>query len=159
YRRAIDCLGQTMTFFDGVQRRERSGAVFLPAVVSRAYLAWCHAELSTFAKSSVLGEEGLRIAEAVAHPGSLMFAFWGTGWLGLLQGDLHRALPLLERAVSICHDADLPFYFPWVASALSAAYTLGGRVADAVPLCTQVMEQTTATEMPIFQEVLCHLSL
>jgi tetratricopeptide (TPR) repeat protein len=46
-----------------------------------------------------------------------------------------------------------------VASALSAAYTLGGRVADAMPLCTQVMEQTTATEMSVFEEALCHLSL
>jgi class 3 adenylate cyclase/tetratricopeptide (TPR) repeat protein len=168
YRRAIDCLGQTMAFFDGARRRERFGvyatyvrfgAVFLPAVVSRAFLAWCHAELGTFAEGSVLGEEGLRIAEAVAHPGSLMFAFWGIGWLALRQGDLHRALPRLERAVSICQDADLPFYFPSVASALSAAYTLGGRVADAVPLCTQVMEQTTATEMPVFEEVLCRLFL
>ena len=30
--------------------------------------AWCHAELGTFAEASALGEEGLRIAEAVAHP-------------------------------------------------------------------------------------------
>jgi len=42
---------------------------------------------------------------------------------------------------------------------LSAAYSLGGRVADAVPLCTQVMEQTTATGMPVFEEVLCRLFL
>ena len=147
YRRAIDCLGQTVASLDGARRHERFGQVFLPAVLSRAYLAWCHAELGTFAEGSALGEEGLRIAEAVAHPASLMMASWGIGLLSLRQGDLPRALPLLERAVGICQDADLPVYFPWMAAALGAAYTLAGRVADAVPLLTQALEQTTATEM------------
>jgi tetratricopeptide (TPR) repeat protein len=45
-----------------------------------------------------------------------------------------------------------------VAAALGAAYTLDGRVADAVPLLTQTMEQTTATEIVVFQ-ALCCLSL
>jgi tetratricopeptide (TPR) repeat protein len=45
-----------------------------------------------------------------------------------------------------------------VAPALGAAYTLGGRAADAVPLLTQAMEQTIATEMVAY-EVLCCLSL
>jgi len=80
------------------------------------------------------------------------------GRLALRQGDLRRALPLLERAVSLCQDADLPFYFPQAAAALSAAYTLGGRVADAVLLCTQVMEQTTATDR-VNNQAFCHLSL
>ena len=111
-----------------------------------------------FAEGRALGEEGLRIAEAVAHPASLMFASWGIGLLALRQGDLPRALPRLERAVGICQDADLPACFPWMAAALGAAYTLGGRVADAVPLLTQAMEQTIATEMVAYQ-ALCRLSL
>jgi tetratricopeptide (TPR) repeat protein len=45
-----------------------------------------------------------------------------------------------------------------MAAALGAAYTLAGRVADAVPLLTQAVEQTTATEMVCYQ-ALCHLSL
>ena len=45
-----------------------------------------------------------------------------------------------------------------MAAALGAAYTLGGRVADAVPLLTQAMEQTIATEMVGFQ-ALCGLPL
>jgi tetratricopeptide (TPR) repeat protein len=45
-----------------------------------------------------------------------------------------------------------------MAAALGAAYTLGGRVADAVPLLTQAMEQSTATAR-IYFETLCRLSL
>jgi class 3 adenylate cyclase/tetratricopeptide (TPR) repeat protein len=158
YQRAIDCLGQTVASLDGARRHERFGQVFLPAVHSCAYLAWCHAELGTFGEGRALGEEGLRIAEAVVHPPSLMVASWGIGLLALRQGDLPKALPLLERAVSICQDADLPLYFPWMASALGAAYTLGGRVAEGVPLLMQAMEQSTAAETIYFQAH-CRLSL
>ena len=75
-----------------------------------------------------------------------MRAYYGIGLLALRQGDLPRALPLLERAMGICQDVDLPIFFPRMAAALGAAYTLGGRVADAVSLLTQAMEQSSATD-------------
>src|SRR4029453_10420856 len=134
------------------------GQVFLPAVVVCSHLAWCHAELGTFAEGKAVGDEGLRIAEAVEHPGRLMTAYWGIGLLALRQGDLHRAFPRLERAVGICQEVGLPAFFPRVAATLGAAYTLGGRVADAVPLLTQAMEQATAAAMVVFQ-VVCRLPL
>ena len=158
YRRAIDCFRQTVTSLDGARRHERFGQPVLPTVNSCAWLVQCHAELGLFAEGRALGDEGLQIAEAVVHPGSLMFASWGIGLLSLRQGELHRALPLLERAVCICHEADFPALFPWIAAALGAAYTLSGRVADAVPLLTQALEQTIATGMVGYQ-ALCSLSL
>ncbi len=87
-----------------------------------------------------------------------MLALWGIGLLCLRQGDVSRALPQLERAVGLCQAADLLRWFPWMAAALGAAYTLAGRVADAVPLLTQALEQATATATVIHQ-ALCHLSL
>jgi tetratricopeptide (TPR) repeat protein len=111
-----------------------------------------------FAEGNALGEEALRIAEAIDHLSSLMAAWWGIGLLCLHQGDLRRALPLLERAVDICQDADLPGFFPRIAPALGAAYTLAGRVADAVPLLTQAMELAIATERGGYQ-ALCSLFL
>jgi hypothetical protein len=66
-----------------------------------------------------------------------MYASHGMGMLSLRQGDLSRVLPLLERAVGICHETDLSAYFPWMAATLGAAYALGGRGADAVALLTQ----------------------
>jgi tetratricopeptide (TPR) repeat protein len=85
-------------------------------------------------------------------------ASWGTGLPALRQGDLPRALPLLERAVGICQSADLPAQLPWIALALGAAYTLDGRVTDAVALLTQAMEQMTAMEIVVMQ-ALCRLFL
>jgi tetratricopeptide (TPR) repeat protein len=127
-------------------------------VQSLAYLAACHGELGLFAEGRGLGEEGLQIAETVAHPSSLMWASYGLGLLALCQGDLPRALPLLERALGICQEADLLLFVPRVVAALGAAYLLSGRVADAVALLTPVMEQTRATDMTVFQ-ALCQLPL
>jgi class 3 adenylate cyclase/tetratricopeptide (TPR) repeat protein len=158
YRWAIDCFKQTVASLKGARRRERFGLVSLPAVISRACLAACHAELGTFAEGRALGEEGLRIAEAVAHPASLMWAYYGIGLLFLRQGDLPRALPLLEQAVGSCRESERPQIFRSVAAALGAAYTLGGRVADAVPLLTQTMEQMPETERGDLQ-AFCRLSM
>jgi tetratricopeptide (TPR) repeat protein len=158
YRRAIDCFMQTMTAFKGVQRRERLGQVNPPAVLCRAHLAWCHAELGTFPEGRALGEEGLGIAEAVASPVSVMYAAWGAGLLALRQGDLLRALPVLERALDICRDIDLPNYFPRVAATLGTAYTLCGRVDDAVPLLERGLEQAMALERVNFG-AFCRLPL
>jgi tetratricopeptide (TPR) repeat protein len=159
YRRAIDCFEQTVASLDGERARERFGDGLPPAIASRARLALCHAELGTFAEGNVFGDEGLRIAEAVAHPMSLMYAYWGLGLLSLRQGDLHRALPSwLERAVGICHEADLPVALPWIAATLGAAYTLSGRVADAVPLLMQTIERSVAMGRVPF-ETFCRLCL
>ncbi|HSF29096.1 MAG TPA: tetratricopeptide repeat protein [Candidatus Tectomicrobia bacterium] len=158
YRRAIDCFRQTVASLEGTPLHERFGLPNLPAVLSRAYLAVCYAELGMFVEGRALGEEGLRIAEAVAHPGSLMRAYHGLGLLALRQGDLPSALPRLERALGICQDADLPAWFHWMAATLGAAYTLSGRIADGVSLLTQALEQATATAMASHQ-VLCRLSL
>jgi tetratricopeptide (TPR) repeat protein len=94
----------------------------------------------------------------VAHPSSLMWAYYGVGLLSFYQGDLRRALTRLERAMDICQEANLPIFFPRMAAALGAAYTLAGRLTDAIPLLTQAMEQTTAVAMVGFQ-ALCLLPL
>jgi tetratricopeptide (TPR) repeat protein len=158
YRRALHSFRQTVVCLDGAQRYERFGQVIFPVVHSYANLASCHAELGTFAEGSVLGAEGLRIAEAVEHPASLMYGYWGSGLLSLRQGDLHQALSLLEQAVGICREADLPVWFPWVAAALGETYALCRRVTDAVVLLRQAMEQTVALKMGAFQ-ALCRLTL
>jgi tetratricopeptide (TPR) repeat protein len=128
------------------------------AVNARAKLAECYGELGMFAEGRALGDEGLQIAEAVGHPASRMMAAWGSGVLALRQGDLPRALALLTQAVSICQDADLPFYLPGVAVVLGAVHSLAGRWADAVPLLTQTLTQTMGTDMVGFQ-ALCGLAL
>ena len=93
YRRAIDYHRPIMVSLGDARSHERFGQVNLPTVISRADLAWCHAELGMFAEGRALGEEGLRIAEAADHPGSLMFAYYGVPSAVPPPGDLLRARP------------------------------------------------------------------
>jgi class 3 adenylate cyclase/tetratricopeptide (TPR) repeat protein len=162
YRRAIDCFRQTVASLEGARRRERSGVVTQPRqfthVHAHAQLAYCHAELGTFAEGRALGEEGLQIAEVVADPLSLMIALWGVGQLSLRQGDLHGAIPRLEWAMRLCQDTDSSLLFPLIAAALGAAYTMAGRVIDAVRLLTQTMERSITTEW-VGPQVVCRLAL
>jgi tetratricopeptide (TPR) repeat protein len=111
----------------------------------RTYLSLCLAEVGAFAEGIAVGEEGLHIAEAVKHPVSLVEAYRSVGLPYLRQGNLHQALPLLERAVGLCEDADLPFHFSLLAPALGTAYILCGRVDEAVRLLERVQEQTASS--------------
>jgi tetratricopeptide (TPR) repeat protein len=145
YRQAMDANRRAMATLEGERRDERFGQPVLPAVRCRTYLSLCLAEVGAFAEGIAVGEEGLRIAEAVKHPVSLVEAYRSVGLPYLRQGSLHQALPLLERAVGICEDADLPFYFSLLAPALGAAYVLCGRADEAVRLLERVLEQTTSS--------------
>ena len=70
-----------MASLDGAWRHERFGQVMPACREIPCPLAWCHAELGTFAEGKTLGEEGLQIAEAVDQPASIMLASWGLGRL------------------------------------------------------------------------------
>ena len=60
----------------------------------------------------------------------------------LRKGDLHQALPWLERGLDVCQVGDFPLLFHLVSSTLGYAYVLAGRVSEALPL----LEQSVATE-------------
>ena len=145
YRQAMAAFRRAMAVLEGERRYERLGEPVLPAVHSRTQLSLCLAEVGAFAEGMAIGEEGLHIAEAVNHPASLVVAYRSVGVLYLRRGDLHQALPVLERAAGLCEEADLPFYFSLLAPALGAAYVLCGRVDEAVQLLERALEQTTSS--------------
>jgi len=89
---------------------------------------------------------------------SLAFASWGIGLLALRQGDLSRAVSVLERALNPYQDVDRPAWFPLMAAALGAAYTLAGRIDHARLLLTQALERTIATDV-VVNQALCSLTL
>jgi tetratricopeptide (TPR) repeat protein len=95
-----------------------------------------------------MAEEGLRLAETVNNPFSLMNACHGVSVVSLRQGDVQRAIPMLERAMGLCQDWHILLLFPWVAAALGVAYALDGRVAAGLPLVEQGVEQAVAMGRP-----------
>jgi tetratricopeptide (TPR) repeat protein len=124
--------------------RERFGQAGRPAVVSRAWLARCLAELGAFPEGTAHGEEAVRIAEAVDHPNSLIIAYLGVGFLSLRQRNLSRAISVLERGLDLCRVYNIPLWFPEAASALGCAYAFAGRAAEALPLLEQAEQRGAA---------------
>jgi tetratricopeptide (TPR) repeat protein len=147
YRQAVEFLRQNVASLEGELRRERFGRTGLPAVVSRGWLALCLAELGEFVEGTTHGEEGIRLAEAAAQPFSLVGAYSRVGSLYLRKGDLDKAIPVLERGLTLCQVAHIGSWLPWAASALGMAYALSGRLVEALPLLEQAVEQATAMGM------------
>jgi tetratricopeptide (TPR) repeat protein len=131
YPQAIDLLRQNVASLEGALLRERFGLSGLPSVMSRDLLAQCLAELGAFTEGLAHGEEGLRIAEAVDHPNSLIQACHGISHVYLRQGAWHQAILGLERGLDVCRIWDIPLLLYIVSSALGYAYVLAGRVSDA----------------------------
>jgi tetratricopeptide (TPR) repeat protein len=96
-------------------------------------------------------EEGLRIAQAVEQPDSLINAYSGLGFLHLRKGDLAEAIAILERGFGLYQDWQIPLLFPLIASALGAAYALSGRVSEALPLLEQAVSHAASMGEVDFQ--------
>jgi class 3 adenylate cyclase/tetratricopeptide (TPR) repeat protein len=145
YPQAIDLLRQNLVSLEGELLQERFGLSGLPSVMSRDILARCLAELGAFTEGLAHGEAGLRIAEAVDHPNSLIQVCHGIGHVYLRKGEFHQAIPWLERGLEVCRVWDIPLLFYIVSSTLGYAYVLSGRVSEALPL----LEASASTEATV----------
>ena len=148
YAHAIASLEWNVANLQGELRSARFGANGIVAATSRTYLSDCHAECGTFTEGLALAEEGLRIAESVPHPFSLIAACRSVSGLYLRQGDVQRALPVLERGMALCQDWHILLLLPELAAALGLAYALDGRVAAGLPLAAHGVEQSVTDGRP-----------
>jgi class 3 adenylate cyclase/tetratricopeptide (TPR) repeat protein len=153
YRLAVDVLGRNVDALQGELLGRRFGLVGLASVLSRAWLVWCLAELGEFERAVPLGEEAIRIAEAVDHPYSILTARFGVGGLHLRRGDLTRAIAVLEHALELCRtwDSQLRLWFLGVAPSLAHAYALTGQTSQAIALLERATAQAAASKMMFAQ--------
>ena len=142
YRQAIESLARNVAALKGERLWDRCGLLGYPSMLSRSWLARCFAEVGEFAEGLIVAEEGVRIAEEADHQYSRIFAYFGLGFLSFHKGELQRAISMLERALNLCQLGHIPLMFPRIASVLGSAYVLSARVAEALPLLEQAVEQT-----------------
>jgi len=159
FRRALDFSRQVMALLTSERRFASFGQNNLPAVVSRVFAVWSLAELGSFAEGRDVGEDVVRIAEAVKQPYSLATALIVIGLLYRRQGDISKAIPTLERSLALCQSANISRFFPRIASPLVAAYALAGRTAEALPLLDQMLARVAiGSRLPDLALVLTELS-
>jgi tetratricopeptide (TPR) repeat protein len=144
YGRAIESYEWNVGMLRGDLLYERPSTTGSIAASCRAWLSLCHAERGAFTEGLALAEEGLRIAEIVNTPFSQIEACQGVSAVYLRQGDVQRALPVLERAVGLCQDWHIPPLLPIEVAILGLAYVLDGRSAAGLALVEQGVEQQVA---------------
>jgi tetratricopeptide (TPR) repeat protein len=150
YPQAVESLERNVATLQGDLLYERFGSNEIIAAISRIWLSLCHAECGAFTEGRALADDGLRLAETVHHPFSLIVACYGVSVVCRRQGDGRRAIPVLERAMGLCEDWHIPLFVPRQAAALGLAYVLEGRVAAGLALVEQGVEQQAARDRPRF---------
>jgi tetratricopeptide (TPR) repeat protein len=143
----MDFLGRTVAALTGELLYQSHWGPGLPSVNARAALVQCQAELGVFAEGVAHSAEGVRIAEVVDRPYSLIEVYAGLGLLYLRKGDLHQAIAALERGISVYQTWPIPLHFSLLASHLGLAYALDRRIDEALPLLEQAVEQATAIQL------------
>jgi class 3 adenylate cyclase/tetratricopeptide (TPR) repeat protein len=148
YPRAVASLQRNVTTPQGDLHYERFGAIGSVSATSRAWLSFCHAECGAFTEGLAIAQAGLRIAETVQDPFSQIEACYGVSVVYRRQGDMLRAIPMLERAVRLCQEWHIPLFLPRYTAALGLTYALTGQVAAGLALVEQGMEQAVTRGRP-----------
>jgi predicted ATPase/class 3 adenylate cyclase len=141
YGRAVELLKWNVRALQGELMRQRFGNTALPAVFSRSFMGFSLADLGEFGEAVALAEEGLRLAEDSDTAHSQVVAGHSLGLVHLCQGNLDRALPVLEQAFRRCEIHHIPLGRRLIASALGYAYALSGRVGDGIALLEAAVRQ------------------
>jgi hypothetical protein len=100
YRETEHLCRRLMQLLQGERTREPYGVAVFPTVLSRAYLAFALAERGVFDEGDAVGHEAIRMAEALDHPYSIIWACLGLAYLNNLKGDLRQA-PTCSNARSL----------------------------------------------------------
>ena len=159
YRQVLDVAQRMIAVLTGERLSERFGLPIFPGLLFRGYGGWCLGELGDFAEGAGIGEEALRLAEAVAQPNSMVIVLYCVGLFYRRQGVLQKAILMLERGLALSQSAGLLLQFPLTASFLSAAYALAGRTEEALPLLDQMLERLATGRRTLLQAlVLTELS-
>jgi tetratricopeptide (TPR) repeat protein len=150
YRGAERVLRELADSLQGDLSRERFGQHAFPAVNCRSHLVWALAELGAFGEGIARGEEGVRLAQSVDHPYSLVLAFWGLGSLYIFKGDYREAERLLDRAMALCHQWTLRGLSPLIMAAAGYAHALSGRLSDGLTLQRQAIGAMESMRFTLF---------
>ncbi len=138
---AIELFQQVVTTLAGARSAERFGEPGPPALSARGFLAWSLGEMGRFDEAVAVGEEALRMAQAIDEPFTLMHGYFGAGIPYLARGDVARAIPPLERCLALCRETDIHIWLGEIAADLGLAYALAGRIDDALPVLEFALQE------------------
>jgi tetratricopeptide (TPR) repeat protein len=146
-RRAVGALKDDLS-------RERFGLAGFPAVMSRSFLARSLAQRGDFNEAIVLGEEGVRIAQALDHPYSLIIGCRDLGYLYGVKGEFNHAIHVLERGLARGREGRVTLISATVMGFLGHVYARSGRVAEGLSLLEQALKARESMGAALFHSLL-----
>jgi tetratricopeptide (TPR) repeat protein len=134
YRQTVETCRACLQSRKGELLREGFGLPAIPAVISLGFMGRSLALLGDFPTGIATTAEAIRVAEAAAHPYSVVVAYWASGDTYVARGDHALAIPVLERARALSDEQSFTLMVPIVGRTLGEAYALAGRPAEALSL-------------------------
>jgi tetratricopeptide (TPR) repeat protein len=153
YHGTEDLCRKLMQALHGERTREQYGVAVFPAVFCRAVLARTLAERGVFDEGDVHGQEAIRMAEALDHPYSLIWACLGLASLNNRRGDLSQAARLLERAVALCGERTITIWIPLATASLGHMYASSGRLEEGMSWLQQGLSAFESTGTRLFHSL------
>jgi len=111
------------------------------------------AERGEFDEGVVHGQEGVRIAEALDHPYSVVVASWGLAFVYGIKGEPSHAVRQLERALALCRDWNLTVLSPVTGGFLGWLYAVSGRVTEGLSLLQQTLTTYESLGLGLFHSL------
>ena len=139
YRQATEFFRANVEALVDDPRRKQIGASWFPGPASLSWLAVCLANRGDFDETFAHGGEGLRLAEELDHSHSLIVGCWCLAACHAFNGDFGAATQLLDRALKLCQDRNLPVLVPRVTGALGYAYARSGRVTEGLAMLERTL--------------------
>jgi DNA-binding winged helix-turn-helix (wHTH) protein/tetratricopeptide (TPR) repeat protein len=146
YQAAMTMVHEALGTLGHLPSGARLGAA-LPEVSLHRSLTQCLSELGQFDAGIAHGHAAVQAAELAGHPFSLYQACRCLASLYLTQGVWEHAVPLFERARTICQEADLPYGLPYTVACLGLAYAQAAH-PDAALACLEQGRHAVAAHRP-----------
>ncbi len=154
YRSAEEACRKNLRGLQGNLQRESFGLAVFPAAMARAQLAWCLAERGEFREGIESGEEGLRLAETLDHPFTLLSTCAFLAYLHRLKGDLDPAGRLLERALGLAREWRVSLWSPYLIGSLGHVAVRSGHVTQGLSLLQQALAESDAVGLGLFHTLI-----
>jgi tetratricopeptide (TPR) repeat protein len=139
YRRAIHLLERNVEAIGGEKTYLNPLGLVLASVLTRAWLAWCLAEIGDFDRAMTVAEEGAGLVLNTAY--NRLTVSFGLAVPRLGRGDHAAAIPVLERGLAIAREMNIQNWLPVFAALLGYAHALSGRVTEGLTLLDEALSQ------------------
>jgi class 3 adenylate cyclase/tetratricopeptide (TPR) repeat protein len=134
HQRAAELLRRILEEPDSsLARRSLGLSVGSMYVGSCGWIVPCLSELGEFEQALYYGEAGVLAADSIDQPYTQAFACTHHAFALILKGEFARALPLCERAVSLCESGKVFVWLPAASAALGWTLAWAGRTAESLP--------------------------